>query len=213
MHRRTVLSSVPAALVATSGCLGVITGKEPLERTAEPASVSDAALRETGYEHAGSESQTIEREVTVGGETRQVHAINQIARYNRTVEVPTLGERELAVFAVVSTPAFEIGGQTMSPVEEWSNRKLAAQLQEQYSEIEVGEEVDVASVDTLSRTMSLSKFEGTATVAGNQGVDIYIHVGKVRHAEDFVIPAGVYPQQLSGEGAKVRTLVSGLAHE
>lgn len=213
MYRRTVLGVVPTVLAASSGCLGVLTGSEPLERTAGPARVPDATLSETDYELAGTERRTIEREVAVGDRTREVHATNEIARYNRTVAVPTLGERDLGVFAVVSTPAFEIAGQTMSPVEEWSNRKLATQLQEQYSAVQIGDEVDAASVDTLESTMRLSKFEGSATVAGNRDVDIYVHVGKVRHADDFVVAAGVYPRQLSGEETRIRTLVESLTHE
>lgn len=213
MHRRTVLTSIPAALATTAGCLGVLTGSEPLERSATPARVSDAALQETEYELAGAESQRLERSVTVAGQTREVHAVNEFARYTRTVSLPPLGEQELGVFAVVATPAFEIAGETMSPVEEWSNRKIATQLQEQYSNVEIGDEVDTASVDTLGTTMELSKFEGTATVAGEEGVDIYVHVGKVQHDEDFVIAIGVYPQKLSDEVGRIRTLVRGLEHE
>lgn len=212
MRRRTLLGALSTVTVASAGCLGVLTGSEPLEREASTARVGDDVLASTDYELADSGSRRIEREVTVGGQTREVHAVNQLAEYNRTVDLGPLGEQKFAVFAVLATPAFEIGGQVMSPVEEWSDRKLARQIQSQYENLEVGEETGERTVSTLDTEMGLSKFEGTATIAGNEGVDIYLHVGKVQHDEDFVLPIAVYPQQLSGEGETVGTLVGGLTH-
>jgi hypothetical protein len=212
MRRRTLLGALSTATAATAGCLGVLTGSEPLEREAATARVGDDALASTDYELADSSSQRIEREVTVAGQTREVHAVNQLGEYHRTVDLGPLGEQKFAVFAVLATPAFEIGGQVMSPVEEWSDRKLARQIQGQYENLEVGEKVDSRSVETLDTEMDVSKFEGTASISGNTGVDIYLHVGKVRHDEDFVLAIGVYPQRLSGEGEAVGTLVGGLTH-
>lgn len=212
MRRRTFLTVVPAAAAATSGCIGVLTGDEALERRASQARVASATLDETGYEMADSSSQEIEREVTAGGQTRTVRAVNEIAEYQRTVSVPGLGEQEYAVFAVVSTPAFEIGGRTMSPVAEWSNRKVAQQIQDQYENLEVGAEVDQHSIGTLSSEMPLSTFEGTATFDDESGIDVYLHVGKVEHESDFVIVVGVHPQQLPDEDETVRRLVRNLTH-
>lgn len=212
MRRRTLLGTAPALLAATSGCIGVLTGSEPLEREASTARVDDDTLAATDYELADSGSRRIEREVTVAGQTREVHAVNQLAQYERTVDLGPLGEQEFAVFAVLATPAFEIGGQVMSPVEEWSDRKLAMQIQDQYESLEVGETVGDRTVETLDTEMTLSKFEGTASIAGNTGVDVYLHVGKVQHDDDFVLAIGVYPQRLSGEGDTVATMVGGLTH-
>lgn len=212
MRRRALLTAVPAAVAATSGCIGVLTGNEALQREATPASVASSTLSETGYELESSGSDELQREVTVAGQTREVHAVNQIEQYQRSVDLGPLGEHPFGVFATIATPAFEIAGRTMSPVEEWTNRKVADRIQEQYSQLVVGDEVDANTVATLSTEMSTSKFDGTATVAGNEGVDVYLHVGKVEHREDFVLVVGLYPQRLSGEGETVRTLVGNLEH-
>jgi hypothetical protein len=212
MRRRELLAAGSTLLAATSGCIGVLTGSEPLEREATSARVGKATLEETGYELADSYSDTIEQEVTVRGQTREVHAVNQFTEYHRAVELATLGSGEYAVFALVATPAFEIAGQVMSPVERWSNRRVAAELQQQYEDLEVGEEVDSTTVPTLSAEMSVSTFEGTATVLGNEGVDVYLNVGKVRHEEDFVFAVGIHPQSLSGERETVLELVRNLEH-
>jgi hypothetical protein len=113
---------------------------------------------------------------------------------------------------VVSTPGFEIAGQTMSPVEDWSNRKVAEQIQQQYENLEVGKELDRQSVATLSTTMALSTFEGAATFQGDRGMDVYLHVGTVEHQSDFVFVVGVHPQKLPDEGETVRQLVRNLTH-
>lgn len=212
MRRRTLLGALSTVTAANAGCLGVLSGSEPLEREASTARVGDDALASTDYELADSASQRIEREVTVAGQTREVHAVNQLAEYVRSVDLGPLGEQKFAVFAVLATPAFEIGGQVMSPVEEWSDRKLARQIQSQYESLAVGDEVGERTVPTLDTEMGLSAFEGTATIAGNQGVDIYLHVGKVQHDGDFVLAIGVHPQRLSDEGDTVGALVGGLTH-
>lgn len=212
MRRRTLLAAAPGALAATSGCIDVLTGKEPLERAASPARVPSSTREETGYELADTRSEELNREVTAGGQTREVRAVNEIAEYQRTVDLGPLGEQEFAVFAVVATPAFEIGGQVMSPVEDWSNRKIAGTLQSQYSELEVGDEVDTAIVETLGEEIELSTFAGTATIEGGTTLDVYVHVGKVRHERDFVLPVAVHPQRLSGEAETVHTLVGSLTH-
>lgn len=211
MRRRSLLATT-AALAATSGCLDVLTGEEPLERAASPARVPESARSETGYELADASSEELDREVTVAGQTRQVRAVNELVEYHRTVDLGPLGERKLAVFATVATPAFEIAGQVMSPVEEWSNRKLALQVQNQYDGLEVGEATGSRTVETLDTTMELSQFAGAATVADGTSVDVNLHVGTVRHDADFVLPVGVYPQRLSGEAETIAELVGVLAH-
>lgn len=213
MRRRAFLTAVPAAVAATSGCLGVLTGDEALERKASPARIASATVDDTGYELADSYSQELEREVTVSGQTRQVRAVNEFAEYHRSVDLGALGQQKYAVFAVVSTPAFEFGTETMSPVEDWSNRKIAEQIQQQYQNLEVGAEIDQRSVATLSTKMPLSTFEGTATFDGNNGIEVYLHVGKVNHGSDFVFVVGVHPRKLPDESETVRRLVGNLTHD
>lgn len=212
MRRRAFIGGLAGTAAATSGCLGAVTGEEAIEREATTARVASSTVAETGYEIADSRTQEIEEEVTVAGQTRTVRAVNQVSEYHRAVGLPGLGEQEYAVFSVVSTPAFEIAGRTMSPVAEWSNREIAERIQQQYEDLEVGSETGERSVATLSTELSLATFEGTATFDGDAGIELYLHVGKVQHESDFVIVVGVHPRKLPDESETVRRLVENLNH-
>lgn len=200
-----------ALAAGASGCLGFLTGEEAYEQEASPARVAEATLDDTGYDLVETGEEPIEREFEVADRTREVTAVNRVAQYHRGIELPTFGTVEAAVFAVVATPAFEIAGQTLNPVGDMDNEELAEMLQDEYDELEVGAEVDAASVATLGDTMSLSQFEGTATFQG-EDVDVSIHVGSVRSGDDFVLVVAVHPESFPGEADTVGDLVRGLTH-
>ena len=212
MRRREVLATGIALTVASSGCLGILTGSEALTREASPATVAQATLSETDYELKDSSEQRIERTVTVAGQERDVVAVNQVEQYHKALSVPVLGEVEAGVFAAVSTPAFDIAGQTMSPVKRMSNEELAKLMQQQYSDFSIGSKVGEQSVSTLGKSVPVGKFEAQASLQG-ESVDVYLHVGKVKHGSDFVIVVGVYPRQFDGEEENIVALIRGLEHE
>lgn len=211
--RRQLIGAVGATgVAATSGCLGVLTGEEAYEKTASPVRASDDASKQTGYELKGVEERTIEESFEVAGQQRTVKATNFIATYEKTLDHPILGETKTGVFAAVSTPAFEIAGKTLSPVAEYSNKKLVSLIASQYEQLTVNEEVRKKSRSTLGKSIDVSKFDATATFNG-QEIDIYVHVGKLRHNEDFVIPIGIYPQQREDEEEpNIVTLIESLKH-
>lgn len=212
MKRREALAGAFGLTVATSGCIGVLTGSEALTREASPASVGQSTLSATDYELKNSESQRIERTVEVAGQTRDVVAVNKVDQYHKALSLPVLGDVEAAVFAAVSTPAFDIAGQTMSPVKRMSNKELAKLMQQQYSDFSIGSKVGDDTVTTLGKSMTVSKFEAKASLQG-EAMDVYLHVGKVKHGSDFVIVVGVYPQQFEEEQENVVSLIGGLEHE
>lgn len=214
MHtRRQLIGALGGAgVIATSGCLGVLTGEKAYEKTASPVRASDEASQQTGYELKGVQEQTVEESFELAGQQRTVKATNFIATYEKTLEHPLLGETETGVFAAVSTPAFEIAGRTMSPVAEYSNRELVDLLASKYEQLTINKEVRTKSRSTLGKTIDVSKFDATATFNG-QEIDIYVHVGKLQHNEDFVIPVGIYPQQREDkEEPNIVTLIESLEH-
>lgn len=212
LTRRAFAAALSGTVVAGSGCLGFITGEEAQEFEASPATVADAALEETDYQQSGeqeSEEMEVTRTVEGGGQERDIVAVNYISQYER--QVSFLGmEKRAAVFVAFSTPKVEILGKTFNPVGEMSNRELVQQVQGKYEGLSVGEEIDARETEMLGNTVEVSKFEGQADLDGSN-VDVYIHVGQTDHDGDFVIPIGVYPQQIDDE-EEVFTLINSTEH-
>jgi len=210
MHRRTAVVVAFAALVATSGCLGILSG--PVEFSASAATVADSTLDDTGYEEASVQSSEVTRTYSAGGQSKNVTITNQIAMYERTVSVPVLGEQRAAVFSSFASPEVSVVGQTFNPLKDYSNRKLASLAQQQYDSLSIGEEADTRTMTVLGESTEVSKFNGTASFQGGKTVDIYVHVTKVKHDGDFVVAVGIYPQELNGEQENVDALLRGLEH-
>lgn len=211
MQRREFVGVAAAgAAAATAGCLGVLTGSEAVEREATQARVAEATVEGSDYELADTYQETVTRTFDTPVGEREAKAINEIAEYHRSVQLGTESV-EAAVFAVLATPAFEFGDKTFNPVGDMSNREIAEMVQGQYEGLSVGSKVDERGVSTLGSSLTLSKFEGSGTVEGND-VPAYVHVGKVKDAKDFVVPLAVYPQQFSGEAETVATFVENLTH-
>ena len=211
--RRAVAATVLATLVVASGCVGFISGDEALSFEASEGSVSSSALEETGYEHSQTTDVTATQAFEVAGQSRDVTVTNYLAEYGKSVDLGILGgEQRAAVFVAFTTPKVEVLGRTFNPVGEMSNRELLGQLQSQYSSIEVGQQSGSDTVTALGTEATVERFDGRANIAGTS-VDIYVHITKIEHGDDYVVAVGVYPQRLDGEGENVLRLVSGLSHE
>lgn len=210
MHRRTAVAVALAVLIATSGCLGIISGDD-LEVSASEATVSDAALQESGYEEQSVESSEVTREFSAAGQSRNVTVTNHVAMYERTVDVPVIGEQRAAVFGAFASPEVSVLGQSFNPIDDYSDRELAELAQQQYDGLSIGDAVGTRSMTVLNESTDVTKFEGTADLGG-QSVDVYVHVTKVKHDGDFVVAVAIHPQQLDGEQERVDTLLTGLEH-
>jgi len=209
MQRRTAATAVAlAVLVATAGC-GALTGD--LSVSASPATVGDAALDDTGYEEANVSEQAVTREFEAAGQSRNVTVTNQIAMYERSVDVPVLGSQRAAVFGVFASPEVSVLGQSFNPVAEYTDRELAALAQQQYSGLAVGDERGTRSVGVLGESANVTRFDGAASIGGTT-VDVFVHVTKVEHDGDFVVAVAIYPQALDGEQEAVDDLLAGLEH-
>lgn len=210
MHRRTAVAVALAALLATSGCLGVL-GGDDLSFSASQATVSEDALQETGYEEVRVNESVITREFSVAGQSRNVTVTNWVAMYERTVDVPVLGERRAAVFGAFASPEVSVLGQSFNPIADYSERELANLAQQQYSGLSIGQTASTRNVTVLNETTEVTKFEGSAEIGG-QSVDVFVHVTKVKHDGDHVVAVAIYPQNLNGEQERVDALLTGLEH-
>lgn len=210
MWSRTLPTVALAVLVVTAGC-GFITGEESLSFSASPATVSDDARSTTGYEEVNVSERTVTREFSAAGQTREVEVTNQLAQYERTVDLGPLGSKRAAVFVALASPEVEVLGETFNPLADLSEREILQRFETQYEGLSVGSQVDNRTMTVLGQRTGVKKFEGTAQLSGTE-VDVYLHVTKVKHAGDYVVAVAIYPQQLSGEEDDVVQLLEGLEH-
>lgn len=212
MNRRRALVAIGSVTgLSSAGCIGFITGEEALAFEATSATVPRAVLDDTGYAEDEVSSESLTRSFSVAGQSREVEVTNRLARYERTVELGPLGEQELGVFAVLSTPQVRVLDRTFNPVGEMSNRELLERLQARYSGLTVGDRVGSDALRILGEDATVDRFEATATFEA-QEVELRVHVTTVAHAEDYVVPIAIYPRRLPGEADRVRRLYEAIEH-
>lgn len=211
--RRTGAALALGGIGATSGCLGVITGSEPAEFSANLASVPDSTLESTGFEEYRVEPLEITREFEAAGQTREVVVTNQLAQYDKAAEV--FGERlRASLFVALSTPAVEIAGRTFNPVGDLSTRELAQRMLTRYDDVQNLSQEGEDTVSVLGTDTTVGLFTADATVAQNVTTEVTLHVAEaVRSGPDFVVAVGAYPSMLSDQGDDVRTMLRAVDHD
>lgn len=211
--RRVVASLALAVLLMTSGC-SFLTGQGSLTFESSDVSVSQQAREDTGYTESRDTTTGISRNFTVANETRTVKVTNHVAEYKRQVDLGPLGSGELARFTVLSTPKVTIAEQgPFNPIGKFSNAQLARRLQQEYSTIRNVKLVENRTQQMLGKQVTVSKFSAEAKTGTGKTVDVYLHIAKTAHGEDFVVAVAVYPQQLDGEQQKVNRLLRGVTHD
>ena len=209
---RTLASLVLVVLLATAGCVGVLTGSEPLTFEASTVSVADDVTQSAGYEEVRVEPNAISREFEVAGQTREVEVTNHVAEYARSVDLGPLGSGEFARFAVLSTPQVELAGRTFNPVGEMSNRELVERVQGQYEGLRNVRSAGERTQTVLGASRTVSTFTADAEVAAGQSVELLFHVSKFEHGADFVVVIAVHPAALDREADRVDTMLGGVQH-
>ncbi|NEU56912.1 DUF6517 family protein [Halorussus sp. MSC15.2] len=210
MARRVVAGVLVAVLVVSSGCTGVLSG--PVTFSATEATVSDAALEETGYEHNSTEKMELSRTVSAAGQSKEVEVTNWISEYHKTVGLPGVGEQKAAVFVTFSSPQVEVLGKSLNPLDKYDNRQLAQQFTSQLRSVNNVRQVGAQNRTMLGKSTRVTKFEATVTTATGVEFDAYVHVTKVKHEGDFVVALAVYPQKLPGQSDAVSRLLRGVQH-
>lgn len=203
VRRRRLLAGAPAALALGfgSGCLGVLSGEgasfEASGARTEPAN---------GFEFEGARTQELTREVA--GQT--VTVSNQVATYGKTLQVPTVGEAKLGAFVLVTSPAAEFAGQTLNPLDDFSNDRLVEEFASNYGGLDAPTKIGSTTLTVLGGSTDVSEYEATATYQGTE-VDVVAHVTKVKHEGDFVVALGVHPEQID-ESEAVRSMMEATSH-
>lgn len=212
MNRRQAIVAIGSLTsLSSAGCIGFITGEEALAFEATQATVPNAVLEDTGYAEDDVSTEAVTRSFSVGGQSREVEVTNWLARYERSIELGPLGEQELGVFAVLSTPQVRVLNQTFNPVGEMSNRELLEQLQARYSNLTVGDRIGSDRLQILGEDATVDRFEATATFEATE-IELRVHVTTVAHAEDYIVPIAIYPRRLPGEADRVNRLYEAIEH-
>ncbi|WP_411714473.1 DUF6517 family protein [Natronomonas sp.] len=207
MKRRTVLASVPAALLM-GGCTDILSGDE-VTFEADTAVVAEATLSETDYDEKRVEEQTIERNFDQVDKT--VVVVNSIAEYARSVSIGPLSG-ELARFTALATPSVEVGPVgPLNPVDDMSNKKLAQMVQEQYDSVKNVQPVGERDGTLLGETSTISKFSAEAQTQSGESVDIFLHITQTASGGDFVVAIGAHPQDID-EDSRIDQLIQGIEH-
>ena len=198
-------------LVSFAGC-SALSG--PLEFSASQATVADAAVEQSGYTEVDVKQNVIEREITRAGVTKQVRVENWQAMYERQVDLGPLGKKRAAVFSVFSTPQVKVAGQgPFNPIADYSNEELVTLVQQQYKGMSNVEQVSERQVSTLGTTTTVTKFSAKATLQGGSQIDVFLHVTKIQHGDDFIIAIAVHPQDIPNEQQKIDAMFQNIQHE
>lgn len=211
MHRRRLGAAALAVLLVTSGCIGFMTGEEPLVFEADPAVTDATVASDAGYETDGPRERATNRTFDVAGQSRTVRVVNQVTTYRKSLELPIVRDVNLGAFTVVSSPSVGIAGQEFNPIGDYSNDRLVEMAGNQYGGLNDVERVSSRTVTVLGEETEVTKYAATARVNG-EPVDVYVHVTKVRDGDDYVVAMGVYPQQFSGEQENVLEMMRALEH-
>lgn len=215
-RRRLLAGTSAACLAGFAGCAGLdagfITGEEPAEFGATPATVEEATIDDTGYELHRIEETVVTREFEAAGETREVEVTSATAEYDRAVEL--LGERrQAAVFTVLSTPQVNVLGRTFNPVADMERDDLAELVQERYEAVENVEHESGYVTEMLGEDVDVSRYGADGRIAGTDvTIDLALHVSDaVDSGDDFVVGFGAYPE-IVDDGDAVRRLLAGVEH-
>lgn len=191
--------------MSTAGCVDRLpfVGDEPLEFSADPASIRESVLTETGYDEHEIEAVVIEETFAAAGQTQEVLVTNWQAEYDKAIDLgelplPTDDRIRAAVFTALTTPQVSVLGQTFNPVADMDSQELAKMVQDQYEEVDELEQVGEESVSIVGESTTVGEFEGEATLEGEGiSIDLTLHIAEaVESGDDFLVGVGGYPTQL-----------------
>lgn len=217
MYRREALAAGSVGVVgALAGCLDLILGDESTFEAA-PAIVNDEAVATSGYEHR--ETWPIEESEDFFGHT--VRVTNWATEYEREVGIEGMEEAETAVFGLLTSPEASVAGRDFNPIDDMDTSEIVEMVQGEYDDVQVGDQVEERTVETLDEDVTIDTFEGTASMAGDVGVDVFFDVGRTKVETDHVVILGVYPDVPTdnfaygpmGERDRVTTLIEGIEHD
>ncbi len=212
-RRGFITAGATGVLALTAGCVGFVTGDEPLEFDAGRIVPSDATLEETGYQEQEAQFESFEETVDVGVE-REISASVWAATYAKDVEIQGHSE-EAALFAAISMPAMDVLGRSFNPLAEMDREELLAEvLGEADAEGVSTDDVrhdETVSVSILGDTRDVDRFITTSEFQG-QEIDLVILLAAFEHEGDFLVLLGGCPKQLPDEEVNLEKLLESVEH-
>jgi hypothetical protein len=234
MDRARVGVVVCVLALTTAGCVGFLTGDEPLEFSANETVAGDDALADTGYSEAGNQS--IERvfNVSLGGQTRSVDTQSYLYRYNRSIPAEALADglgpdgndsavsnatddgtladgtvvnasAPSAQFAVFTTPDPSVAGQAVNPLASLSARELVRRFTGFSGSTDLTFQGN-RTVDSFGEGRTVRTYR--AQPGGNETA-VQLHLARFRHEGDVIVALAVHPASVE-ERDRVDALLAGL---
>jgi hypothetical protein len=196
-------------VVATSGCIGFVTGDEALVYEANEASVNEDATTATGYERQLDEEIVVNRTVS----DRRIEVHNQYARYEKYDDI---AEETTGVLAVVSTHRVDVFGHTTNPYANMSYAGVLANLTADY-DTSFGNLGDARFVENKTATVlgedaRVGVFATTTTFGGEE-VEVKLYVTRVKHGDDVVLAIGGHPTKLPAGEQELLAMLEGIEHD
>ncbi len=206
--RRVGLILVVAALATLGGCVGFVTGSEPLNVSSERAALAPDAVEEAGYEMSGSQTRSINESFRIAGQERSVNARVHVSSYTRAPdvrntpkEVNTSSAIEGAgTLTVISVPGVDVAGASMNPL-----RILPDDL---LFELAGQQGADIEASGSTSVTMLGEQVEGRTYSVSMDGTSVTLERASVSHEGDLVIAVAAYPEG----GESPRELMAAVEH-
>lgn len=192
-----------ALVLVLAGCAGggggeATTDAPPLRATATPATVSPAALDDTGYAERRADTPrlnttitaTIEGDVTLRT-TRDVSVTTARRVYARsTADGPAV----VALYTVPGVQPFENADLVKNPADALSTAALVTRAQPVYADVRDLSQVGERTVSLLGNETTLTRYRATATQNGTRTVTVAVAVATVAHGDDYVTVVAVTPR-------------------
>jgi hypothetical protein len=192
-------------VLVTSGCMGILGGGTS-SFAADPVTPRAVDLDRSGYEQAGQQTLNETRTLGIGGQDRDAALTSHLRMYDRSVS--TDGGTVPARIAVYSTPLVELGGDTVSPIGDWSDQRLANHVSRRYADIELERIESRRNVKTLVENSPVRRHLGVATLDGQQ-VNVYVQVTTFQYGGNVVAAVAVRPQSVD-ESNRLDSVLTGL---
>lgn len=201
-------------LLVSAGCIGFISGEEPLVYSANQATVSADALGDgaTGYRERSVDREVVEQSPE-DLDNRTVVVENWIAQYEKRDEFIN---RTVGVLAVVSTHEVDVVGQPTNPVANMTEGELLSELVGQYEtpygDLSDAERTGTERLTMLGQETDVGVFTTLTSLDGRE-VEITLYVATVKHGDDYVIAIGGHPSELPDERDNLFELIETIEHD
>lgn len=230
MDKRVLALSGLVVLVASSGCLGIITG-EPLVFESSPAAVSNSSAAEAGFTLQQYNETKISESVEVMGTEREVRISLHQAVYSEQIpeNLTAIEGRETnesmpsnesalneslkpSVVTIVSVPDAQFFGQSVNPLVRLPNDELVKRFGgNSEGGLENLEQEGERSVQLVGSETELTVFNGTIE-SENGSTDALISVAKTAHDGDVVIVVAVQPGGSTNDTEKIDGFIEEIEH-